>query len=307
MLRALTYLQPTDTDRQFQLVKEQLASVGWEDLDDQVLVSVLKAQLGLDVYSADVRGVHEKLKENLAPLTSLGSTIQQAVTFLASQGVLGPSLLPYTYQLVTLAALAARSPGLLALPNNQDALESWFWTTTYTEHFSGITGSKIAEGIEALAATLTTPNAVASRKPIEIEPLTQVRGDTGRARAFFIMLARYPKDSAASQRRQDWLQVDAKHAAPALFTSHPLSAPGNRVVANPSELRSLRSALSSGSLRSEVADEFAIPGSALALLPDQAAFVRERSRVLRQIESEISARFGLRVREDTTAAQNDAP
>lgn len=305
MLRALTFLQPTDTDGQFQSIKKQLAPLGWEDLDEQVLVSVLKAQLGLDVYSADVRGVHEKLKENLAPLTGLGSTIQEAVTFLATQGVLGPAVLPYTYQLVTLATLAARSPGLLGKSEHERALTAWFWGTTYSQFFSGITGSKIAEGIEELAATLQAPEPLPSKRPIEIEPLTQVRGDTGRARAFFILLSFYPDDPAASQRRQEWLQVGAKRAAPGLFPNLPLSEPGNRVLANPSELRRLRSALRGDGLSPELADEFAIPQSAVALLPDQEAFIRERSRVLREWESAFIAQFGLRVREDLVPADDD--
>jgi len=57
MLRALTHLQAIDTERHFEKVRARLEPHGWAGLDDQVLVNILKAMLGLDVYAAGVRGV----------------------------------------------------------------------------------------------------------------------------------------------------------------------------------------------------------------------------------------------------------
>ncbi|RYD72712.1 MAG: DUF262 domain-containing protein [Verrucomicrobiaceae bacterium] len=116
MLRALTYLGANDTDRYFNEVRIRLEPLGWGEIDDQILVNVLKSRLGLDVYASSVRGVYSMLKANPAPLKDLADVVEEAVGFLATVGVRGPSALPYAYQLVTLSALSARFPGLLGEP-----------------------------------------------------------------------------------------------------------------------------------------------------------------------------------------------
>jgi len=294
MLRALTYLGTVDTDAQFAKVREQLEPLGWGKLDDQVLVNVLKAQLDFDVYGSDVRGVYTKLQADATPLLRLGQILEEAVTFLASNGVQGPGSLPYTYQLVSLATLAAQSPGILSHAANQAALLSWFWTTTYTEHFSGITGSRIREGINQLAAVLQGISRPSMQSPI-IKPLTQLRGNTGRTRAFFILLCGLPHDKQAIARRFAWLEAGALDVAPPLFSRLPASLPGNRVIASPTELRALRAALREGHVPEAMADEFAIPAEAVAELPDVQAFVEVRGAYLRRIESDFIQRFGLRI------------
>ena len=296
MLRALTYLESIDTETHFKEVRSRMEPLGWGAVDDQVLVNVLKAQLDLDVYASDVRGVHKELKKDPTPLNRLASVLVEAVEFLASVGVRGPGALPYTYQLVTLAALSANSPGSLRKPEVQSHLRSWFWITTYTEIFSGTTGSRIRDGIRQLAESLTT-GGVPAKDFVPVKPLTQIRMSTGRTSAFLLFLAGLPRDEQARQRRQEWLATDETRAVPSLLAGASGAQPGNRVIASPSELRTLRAAIKKQTIKPELADEFGIPAEALDALPDEDAFLDVRNRWLLELERAFIESFGLEVSE----------
>jgi hypothetical protein len=293
MLRALTHLGAIDTDEHFKSVRALLEPLGWAALDDQVLVNVLKAQLDLDVYASDVRGVHERLKADPAPLEQLGGVLREAVGFLAGVGVRGPGALPYTYQLVTLATLAAWNPGSLSDPKFLVHLQRWFWVSTYTELFSGITGSRIREEIHQLARTLREGRGEIASELGPVKPLRAIRGSTGRTRAFLLFLAQLPKTKQARQRRQERLGAEDNRAAPRFLPITSGVDPGNRVLADPAELRELRSAVGRGRISRKLADEYGIPDEALSALPDQRAFLEARGRSLLRQESEFVQRLGL--------------
>lgn len=278
MLRALAHAQ-IDMDKHFDKVRARLAAFGWASIGDQVLVNVLKAQLNLDVYASDVRGVFAKLKADPTPLDRLGDVLVEAVRFLASIGVRGPGVLPYTYQLVTLAALAAELPTQLGTPEFRKTLRQWFWITTYTEVFAGTTGSRIREGIRSLVEALRTGTPPLEQDQSPIKPLKQIRLSTGRTRGFLLFLARLPKDASARKRRQEWLGTGDDKIVPALLPGQPSGTPGNRVIASPKELRELRAALKKGTIDANMADEYAIPPAALAALRsgDQRRFLLKRN------------------------------
>ncbi len=299
MLRALTYLGANDTEKAFTKVRACLEPFGWGELNDQVLVNVLKAELGLGVYSSGVRGVLDKLRESSLPLTRLASVLEEAVACLADVGVRGPGGLPYAYQLVTLAAIAAKSPGSLGVTQVQHRLKKWFWTTTYTEHFSGTTGRRIRDSIDTLALELEGGVIMAKPDFAPIKPLTEIRMSTVRARAFLLFLAQLPREADVRQRQQERLGRGDAGAAPNLLSIASGSVPGNRVIADPAELRMLRAAIQRGqSLLPGTADEFGIPEEALRVLPDQNAFLEVRGRWLAEQEKIFIESFDLTVSEN---------
>lgn len=297
MLRALAYLQ-IDMDRHFAEVRERLEPLGWAAVDDQVLVNVLKAQLNLDVYASDVRGVFDKLKADRAPLDRLADVLVEAVEFLASIGVRGPGALPYNYQLVTLAALAAEFPRQLGIATVQDTLRHWFWLTTYTGFFSGATGSRIREGIQWLGDALRT-GALAYKPGNPVIPLEPIRLGTGRTRAFLLFLADLPSDGSARQRRQEWLGTGDDKTVPTLVAGKPGGKPsgkaGNRVIANPAELRMLRAAVKKRDIQPSMADEYGIPPAAVDALrrDDLDGFLQERNVWLIALEKAFIESLGL--------------
>lgn len=293
MLRALTHLGTIDTDRHFSALRAHLEPLGWGKLDDQVLVNILKAQLDLDVYTSDIRGLRDQLKADPAPLTALTSVLVEAVEFLAKEtGVCGPNALPYTYQIVTVATLAAWKPGILRRSESVVILRQWFWITTYTEHFSGITGSTIRSGIHRLYTALTLGEWAYSLETTPVELLTRLRGSTGRSQAFLLFLAHLPKDHLARQRRLERLGTDDTRSLIADVSS---GEPGNRVIASPAELRALRTAIKNRQIPDDLADEYGIPREALAAIHDPHAFVRERTRLLCEQERVFIEGWGLTV------------
>lgn len=299
MLRALTHFDGVGTDEHFDSVRARLEPLGWGELDDQVLVNVLKAEFGLDAYASDVRGMYEKLNSDPRLLEGLASVMEEAVGFLAEVGVRGPAALPYFSQLVTLAAMAARFPRRLADPRFLARLRSWFWITTYTEHFSAITGRRIRDGIEGLTIELTYGKSPAKPDFAPLKPLTELRISSVRARAFLLFLAQLPRDAEARQRRQERLGTGDIGAAPRLLSIASGGKPGNRIIADPAELRMLRAAIQSGQgLPPDLADEFGIPEEALTALPDEYAFLEARGRWLVEQEKTFIESFGLTVSEN---------
>ncbi len=305
MLRALTYLQPIDAQRHFDAVRVRLEPLGWGELDDAILVSCLKAILGVDVYAASVRDVRDSLQTNTAPLDSLADALEEAVEVLAQIGVRGSFALPYAYQLVTLAALAARHGRTLRSPPVLAKLERWFWTTTYTEHFSGASGSRIREGIETLSLDLTGKQLVVPARETLVVPGAHLRMDTVRAKAFGLFLAQLPRDAEAQRRRQQ--RLGSKNALLRLLPREASGDPGNWVIADPAELRSLRDLAQRGQTSLFVdpsadvarpsvdAEEYGIPAEALKVLPDEQAFLAIRSKWLLGQERDFIAKFGLRI------------
>ncbi|EYF06417.1 DUF262 domain-containing protein [Chondromyces apiculatus] len=296
MLRALTHLESIDTASHFEEVREQLEPLGWGNLDDQILVNVLKAQLGLDVYASNVREVRDRLREDPEPLKRLTGVLSEVVTFLAEIGVRGPGALPYAYQLVALAALAAKLPGILAKPEVQELLTHWFWVTTYTEHFTGMTGTQIRDAIHHIVM-LAQGHDAAMQVNI-VEPLTRLRMPSVRARGFLLFLAGLPSDREARMRQQKRLGTGDSQAVLSLFPAQSRAHLGNRVIADPSELKEIRKALDSAHLPPKTIDEFGIPASALRELPNRGAFLETRARWLIDTEREFIRSLDLVVADD---------
>lgn len=290
MLRALTHLKSTDTDRRFTEVRARLQVRGWGGLDEQVLVNVLKAMLELDVYAAGARRVHELLAADPRPLDALGPALEEAAEALFHVGVCGPGALPYAYQFVVLAAVAAKSPGVLLQSGAAEKIRWWFWCSTYGEHFTGATGSRIRGTIGFLPRLLK--GDVTPDMPRDAEPLLSFWPSSVRARAFLLFLAERPGSAEARLRRRRLLGVGDARGSALLYSGVSPANPSNHVIAGPEELRDIRTALKSGQgLTPEMADEFAIPEEAVRVIPDRDAFLEARRKWLFEREKEFIASF----------------
>ncbi|MDI1433848.1 DUF262 domain-containing protein [Polyangium sorediatum] len=277
MLRALAYLT-IDMDAAFDDVREKLAPYGWGSVDSQVLVNVLKAQLDLDIYSSHVEKVFSELKRDRGPLNRLGDAMVEAAELLENIGVRGPGALPYTYQLVTLATIAAWNPGVLRDNENWKTLWHWFWVTTYTEIFAGTTGSRIREIIRALSAVLKARESFYWQDLGPVKRLNQIRLTTGRTRAFLLFSTTLPREKKKQSHLQEVLGAADTRTVHPLVPREDGTSPGNRVIASATELRLLRNAIKKGAINEEMADAFCIPSAALKHLRkgDVSRFIEER-------------------------------
>ncbi len=286
MLRALTYLKPIDTDERFETIYASLQQFGWGSLDDQVFVNILKCLLDLNIYDSDVRRVFEKLKETPQMLDTLEKAVLKAASSkaLTEMGVLGPAALPYAYQFVAIATIAARDAHLLDDESVQARLRRWLWGTTYAEHFSGITGSRIRASIDDLHRFLKGGEPASAWSTVPFKPLKIFRAATGRAKAFSLFLAQIAKHPPSRRLRQELLANDHGRAVSSLFPKVSATHPGNVVLASPDELRMVRNALKSGVVDIELRDALGIPDAAMAKLPDADAFVEARRAWLEEQE-----------------------
>lgn len=320
MLRALTYLSQASTDVAFAAVRERLAPEGWASLNEQVLVNVLKAALDLDIYSANVDRVHQNLKADPAVLTRMPDILGDAVALLAAVGVRGPGALPYTHQLVCLAMLCARlAPAQRANPAVREHVRRWFWRTTYTERFKGITGDQLRTVIAQLVAGAQIPAGSPGAGGNLVRPLRSLRRKSVRTQAFLLFLAQLPRSAEARARRQEWLgssgspygslfpglvaapRVQPGGLAGSLFpedTGMTAWLRGNCVLASPAELRRLRFALQQGGVPEEMADEFALPAAAVNRPFDIGALLAARDAELRAKEAELLQDLGLEPEEE---------
>lgn len=284
MLRALTHLKESDTEKGFSQLRSALSPFGWEDLDDQTIVNALKAKFDFDVYGSGVREVYQALENNTLALSELVESAVHAVDFLSTVGIRGPGALPYAYQLVTLMTLAARMGRWPKDDVSQQNLKQWFWQTTYSEHFTGITGSTIREGIRNLESLLNHPAYPDKSASLKVDMLQRFRTNSVRSKAFLLFMAQLPQDQDACLRRESRLAVGGAKAAPKLFANGKTEDPANHVIADPLELRKLRRAIKDSKVPSEMADEWAIPLEALEHLDNEARFLDVRRAFLHERE-----------------------
>lgn len=145
MLRALTYDKTFDLTERFEQI---VAGSAWMALDHQILVNVIKAIAGISIYGTEMAAVTDALKSKQGPqlLEKTEQGTIAAIAFLNDRlKIRGEEALPYAYQLVALAAAAANGADLDAAT---DALWRWFWATTYTEHFTGMTAGQLRNAFE---------------------------------------------------------------------------------------------------------------------------------------------------------------
>lgn len=310
MLRALTYLKPDiDTDKAFGRIKEALGPLGFGDVPDQVLVNSLKAIFGLDVYRASVAELNEKLKTSEdKPLETLKNALVEAVTLLRDIGVRGWGALPYAYQLVTLAALAARASG--SLKERRAALERWFWRTTYAEHYTGQTGGQIRRDIDTLADTNPDGDDLIAHGA-EVRGLNSpIRQNTVRIKAHLLFLATRPNSSEARLRRQEALADSlagepGRRALPRLVSGAKLR-PGNLLAARKDEVKRLQTLITKGTLTEEDADEHLLPLELVRVKGTlDEALVTFRAAQLIEAERAFVSGLGLRV-SDVVEEEPDA-
>lgn len=153
MVRALTWTTSFDLVEELEALSEQLHhEERWGEIEPEWILKVCKAIAGIDFDVENPEETAMALQE-AGPQTLLAAckeALLRAISWLRdSAGVPGLEVLPYAMQLVMVAAALHKNPlqrrgmGVLFRLRQEQAsrqLHAWFWETTYTERFSGITG-----------------------------------------------------------------------------------------------------------------------------------------------------------------------
>lgn len=240
MLRALTYDGTFDLTVHFEQI---VAASAWTTLDHQILVNVIKAIAGISIYGTEMAAITDMLKSKDGPgmLEKTERGCVAAIAFLNDVlQIRGEEALPYAYQLVALAAAAAEGADLVAAT---DALSRWFWATTYTEHFTGMTAGQLRNAFEHVRAVCTGADPLAGLAS-SCALSTRFQATSVRSLALMHLLAAQrlidvqgrPVDGPALLARGTAVFVQ-------LYPGEATSDPANRILVAPEQAVATRRAL----------------------------------------------------------------
>ncbi len=294
MVSALTYVKGFDLNERVQAIRQELGEVGWQDLEEKMILNVCKARLDIDIYGKNIEVLAGELKETPSLLDDAQRAIVVAANFLAEQcGVLGPQTLPYSYHVVLLADVLWRHKSNekhLAQP-----LAKWFWLTAYGEYFASMSSSRIRSALEHLR--LVAEGNVDPQPPdlaSEITPLERFDFRTARSRVMALTFANEKPMPLDNEKRSSYeiLAQYGRDAMPKFLSTNETEKRlsdrfENRFLTTPQGSKALFDALRApGTLSPELLKSHGITKSAAAALKkqDYAEFLRQRRNYFLNIE-----------------------
>lgn len=256
MLHALTWSPTFDLlQRVRELRSEFLSPHGWDELDDDPILKVVKLRLGLDIYKADIDELSNRLVAHPTALESAFRSLSKAADFLRCElHIPTPELVPYQLQIVLLANVLYDFDA--QTKHQHELLISWFWFTTYAEAFSSISDDKLRLAIDDLRQSILESKTIWRNKHefTKLKPLVRFDFRAARTKSFILHLARERAkiDSQAEVTRL--LEEFGRRAVQQLYSGNSLvpldrallGSSGNRVLCSPQELNSLRLCQNSG-------------------------------------------------------------
>jgi hypothetical protein len=294
MLHALTWSSSFDL---MQVVSElrskYLNPNGWDGLEDDAILKVIKLRLGLDVYKADIEDLSKEIVTHPHVVRGAFESIERAAIFLNSNlDIPSPELIPYQLQIVLLSHVLYNFEE--ASLRSKELLVNWFWYTTYSESFSSISDDKLRVVIEDLQKSVLDGCPV-WRNRYEfngLKPLVRYDFRAARTKSFILNMARERAKYDISFDSKQLLGELGRRSVQQLFSGSVFSgedkaefrALGNRILCLPRELAGIRNEILAQSTR---LPEWLSP-PAQESYHDPLSFVRSRTSYYFQSESEFA-------------------
>ena len=220
---------------------EQLSSFGWEGIERKTLIAALKAIWDLDLYKSGAKRMLSKLdsQENRHLIQLLPEIFEPVADLLRTFGVYGPGGLPYAYQLVALIRASHRLGGN-KLKIAAERLRKWFFWTTYSEHFTGMTSGRLRMEFDRVEALILGKQHFDWIPTPHVAPLVGLRANAVRSRAAVLVMAIAGDKQVGGDRQQRLYGSRGTHALHRLFADQGAENLSNRVLATDDELKSLR-------------------------------------------------------------------
>lgn len=240
MLRALTYDGKFDLAVSFEKI---VAASAWPMLDHQILVNVIKAIAGVSIYGTEMATVTDVLKSEQG--VSLLATAERgsvaAIAFLDEKlKIRSEEALPYAFQLVALAAAAADGVDLNAA---EAGLSRWFWGTTHTEHFTGMTAGQLRNAFERVRDVCTGSDPLA-QLPSSCTLTTRFQPTSVRSLGLMHLLAtRVMVDVNGQAVNGPALLARGSAVFVQLYPGASANDPANRILVAPEQASATRRAL----------------------------------------------------------------
>ena len=166
MVSALTYVEGESLADQMDAIRETLASDGFAGVDSMSVFRSILAVLGEeDILQARWDTLARRLEGRLEDAVSVAEvSLQLGAAFLRDRvGVPSARLLPYSIQLVLLAAFFAEKP----IPTDEDLaeLERWFWATSWSGYFAGANTTQVKASLQEMKLFASGRGKLVSPEP----------------------------------------------------------------------------------------------------------------------------------------------
>jgi len=294
MVAALSWSEQFDLREKMEEVREKLGEVGWETLEDKLILSACRAALGLNLYEANAEETSQLIKDHPQILEEVANHLIRTAQFLAKYcGIYSPNLLPYTYQSVLLTEALRGNPR----PNDAitQELKNWWWRTAYTERFSGINEAGMQRALEEILDLAQGQSYHSGKLKEKIAPLPKnFNFASARAKLLVLRLAELKPQS------QDGIVLN--HGSQAMFRLiRGNSIPGNCFLVEPVNSSKFRNyLLKPTDWHEDFLKSHAIsPTAAHALKQDDySKFLEERRKTLIDLEKAFIEPLGLDYEEE---------
>lgn len=306
MVNALTWTQDFDLSQNIGDFLESLGP-GWRDLDAEIVLRICKAILELDLFDTDAVRVSAALRnveDRSRTLDQARTALKAAVEFLDVElAICGTQIVPYANQIVLLAeALRPDRVREGAARELRTRLKKWFWITTYTEHFGGMSAGRMSRSLKQIHQIRDAEADPAKElEPPPIEPAGRFSAVTARSRAALWLLAKRRKEVSGSDGF-DPFQLLAVDLSRSVFRLVDSRTPGYDTIANrfllPAELQeAFRQRLERGDLEEREMEAQALTRESVRAF--QAGlfeeFLRQRLAILRADEALFVRDLGLEI------------
>lgn len=256
MLHALTWSRTFDLIQRVRELRSQFLNPhGWDELDDDPILKVIKLRLGLDIYKADIDELSNRVVAHPTVLESAFKSLSKAADFLRRElHIPTPELVPYQLQIVLLASILHDFEAQAKYQH--ELIVDWFWFTTYAEAFSSISDDKLRVAIEDLRQSILESKVVWRNKHefTKLKPLVRFDFRAARTKSFILHLARERAKVDSQEEVMRLLEDFGRRAVQQLYSGNSLLSHdrallgsfGNRVLCSPQELNVLRLRQASG-------------------------------------------------------------
>lgn len=245
MVAALSYRDGFDPQELFERNRaELLEPIGWQDLPDMDVLRVCAALAEQHPAKMEIDNLAQRLTKQDALISRAFQAVADAGRLAGDLcGMTGPEVLPYSWQLITLAIWLGSHREDQPDAKNRDAIRRWLWLTTYGEAFAGVNSAIYDRSLKALGDMIQGGSYEAMDRDLtkKVRPVRSFDFRAARSRAIALAMARH-EDGGVSGKSHQALALGAE-AIGVLRPSGRRSEWWNRVVITEESVASYRTAL----------------------------------------------------------------
>ena len=250
MVNALSYNPALNFqfNERIEELQQELGVFGWEDFEPRLILNVLKAVLGLDLYRSEATDISEMILRNPEILDTVSTLIEQTALLMADElEIQDPQLVPFTSQIILIADALHSNDGRIS-DAAKGHLKKWFWATTYSEHFAAANSSKIRRAQNHLRAIVCGDTTeLPADLSQQVLPIERFDYRWARGRAIVLELAALNPRASTGEPVDGYRQLadHGNNAALMLFSSRDIGkeynkGPENRFIIDPKDAKNFK-------------------------------------------------------------------